>query len=260
MSLRDELRHLGVKPVGGQHFLESGSVVEALVEAGEVEDRTVLEIGPGTGSITEKLVERAESITAVEKDTTLASHVEEAFPGVEVVEGDFLDMEGLDFDRCVSNIPFEISSEVVRKLGRAQIQSALIVQDQLADKIVAEPGENEYSEFSVAAQYFFVPVKLRTVSSSAFYPEPEVDAAIVKLYPNKERHGVEDEEAMFELAKALFTHGRKKVRNAFVDARHILDYEKDEAKRIRDDLPHSEERVKKLSVRQLAEITEFLEE
>lgn len=259
MNQRDELRKLGVKPVQGQHFLESEAIVEALVEAGEVDDQKVLEIGPGTGIITEKLVERAETVTAVENDTTLAMHIEDEFQEAKVLNDDFLELEDLDYDRCVSNLPFQISSEALRKLGAAQIQSALIVQKQLAEKAVADPGENAYNEFSVAVQYYFVPVKLRDVPRSSFHPKPEVDASILKLYPNKDRHGVENEEAFFQLAKALFTHQRKKVRNAFVDARHILGFEKNEAKQIRDQLPHSEERVVNLGVKKIAEIATFLE-
>lgn len=259
MNQRDQLRKLGVKPVRGQHFLESETVVEALVEAGELDDKDVLEIGPGTGIITEKLIDRAEEVTAVENDTTLAMHVEDEFPSVEVLNQDFLQMEDLDYDRCVSNLPFQISSEAIRKLGDAQVQSSLIVQKQLAEKAVADPGENEYNEFSIAVQYYFVPVKLRDVPRNSFHPKPEVDASILKLYPNRERHGVENEEAFFELAKALFTHQRKKVRNSFVDARHILNFEKDRAKELRDDLPHSEKRVVDLVVKEIAEISEFLE-
>lgn len=259
MNQQRKLRELGVKPVQGQHFLNSEHVIEGLVEAGEVDDQSVLEIGPGTGALTDKLVERAGEVTAVENDTTLARFIEKEFPDVEVLNQDFLEMEELDYDRCVSNLPFRISSDALRKLGRHQIQSSLIVQKQLAEKAVADPGEGRYNEFSVAVQYYFVPVKLRNVPKRSFYPKPEVDAAILKLYPNSDRHGVEDEEAFFELAKALFTHKRKKVRNAFVDARHMLDFEKDDAKQIRDDIPHSEKRVNMLEVRDIAEISEFLE-
>ncbi|WEL19431.1 16S rRNA (adenine(1518)-N(6)/adenine(1519)-N(6))-dimethyltransferase RsmA [Candidatus Nanohalococcus occultus] len=258
MNQREQLRKLGVQPVKGQHFLESDATVEALVEAGEVDGQDVLEIGPGTGIITEKLVERASSLTVVENDTTLARHIESEFPDIEVLNKDFLELEDLEYDRCVSNLPFQISSEALRKLGDAQIQSSLIVQKQVAEKAIADPGESAYNEFSIAVQYYFVPVKLRDISRSSFHPKPEVEASILKLYPNKERHGVKDEEAFFELAKALFTHQRKKVRNAFVDARHMLGFEKDEAKEIRDDLPHSEKRVTELEVREIAEISESL--
>lgn len=263
METRKTLRKLGIKPVKGQNFLTSEVTVEALVEAGEVENKKVLEIGAGTGAITGKLAEKAEKVYAVENNSVLAKHLKEEFEdsNVEVVEQDILEFDfDQEIDRCVSNIPFHLSSEIIEKLGQKQIQSALIIQDDLADRVVAEPGESEYGRFTVLANYYFIPVKLRTVPGSSFEPSPDVETAIVKLYPNEERHGVEDEDFFFKIVRALFTHKRKKVRNAFVDARHILEIEKDDAKEIRDDLPHSEKRVNQLEIIELKEIAEFLTE
>lgn len=263
MEVKKTLKELGIKPVRGQNFLISDPVVTSLVEAGEVEGHEVLEIGAGTGVITERLAEEAEKVTAVEKSTTLANYLQKRFAAeekVDVVEQDILDYDFSDVDRCVSNLPFQLTSEILEKLGENQVQSALILQDELADKIVAEPGSSNYGSFTVRMNYYFIPVKLRTVGKTNFHPAPEVDAAIVKLYANKERHGVENEDQFFETVKALFTHKRKKVRNAFVDARHIFGIEKDRAKELRDEVPHSEERVNKLEVIQLKEISEFLSE
>jgi len=260
MKVKQRLRELGVKPVGGQHFLESDAVAEALVEAVEPEGQKIVEVGSGTGFITEKLLDRAEEVVAVEKDQKLAEHLQELFgDDIEVLHEDFLQTE-IECDRYTGNIPFEISSDIIEKIGREQVQSALIVQKQLAEKAVADPGDSMYGFFTLKLNYYFIPVKLREVNSSNFYPEPDVDAAILKLYPNKERHGVEDEEKFMKVSKALFTHKRKKLRNAFVDARHILDFEKEEAKEVRDDLPNSEKRVINLSIKELSEISNKIAE
>lgn len=263
MSVIEELREIGFQPSEGQNFLNSEAVIQALVQAGEVEDQTVLEIGAGTGAITEELEEKAEKVYAVEKDTILFNFLERKFEGsddVELVNQDILKYDIPEVDRCVSNLPFEISSEVLTLLGEKQIQSSLILQKELAEKIIAEPESTEYSHFTVLVNYYFIPVKLRDVSSRNFHPSPEVDTSIVKLYPNKERHEVEDEQKFFDITKALFTHKRKKLRNAFVDARNILDISKDRAKEMRDELPHSEERVNSLDIRKLKEVAEFLED
>lgn len=261
MNTRKTLKKLGMKPVKGQNFLTSELIVEALVEAGETEDRDVLEIGAGTGAITRKLSEKAGKVYAVENNTVLSEHILEEFEdsNVEVLEEDILELEIPEVERCVANIPFHLSSEILEMLGEKQIQSALIIQDDLADRVVAEPGESDYGRFTVLANYYFIPVKLRTVPSSSFEPEPNVEAAIVKLYPNKDRHGVENEDLFFKIVKALFTHKRKKVRNAFVDGRNILEITKEQAKKVRDDLPHSENRANELEIIQLKEILEFLE-
>ncbi len=257
MDVEKNVNSLGLKPVRGQNFLNSETVVEALVEAGEVDNKNVLEIGPGLGIITRKLSERAEKVYAVEKDTVLYENLLNSFENVELYNEDILSYDIPEVDRCVSNLPFQISSEVIELLGREQIQSVLILQKELAEKAVEDPGSSDYGRFSLLVNYYFVPVKLQDVSSKNYYPEPEVDTSILKLYPNKDRHGVEDEEQFFEMVKALFTHKRKKVRNSFVDSRHILGISKDEAKQMRDDLPHSETRVINLDVRKVAEITEF---
>lgn len=263
MEVKKTLSELGIKPVRGQNFLISEPVVTSLVKAGEVEGEEVLEIGAGTGVITEKLAEKAGKVYAVEKSTTLVNHLQQRFEddeNVEVIEEDILDYDFSDIDRCVSNLPFQLTSDILEKLGENQVQSALIVQDELADKIVAEPGSSNYGRFTIRMNYYFIPVKMRTVGKTNFYPAPEVDAAIIKLYPNRERHGVENEEQFFETVRALFTHKRKKVRNAFVDARHIFEIEKDRARELRDEVPNSEKRVNELEVIDLKEISEFLVE
>lgn len=262
MQIEEKLREIGINPGKGQNFIENESIARALVEAGEVDGEKTLEIGPGTGVITRQLLEKTSDLVVVERNGNLARYLREEFPRIEVQKKDFLEMDLKDkgFERCVSNIPFQYSSEIVEKLGREQIQSALIVQDELADKWVAEPGDKNYGFATIKTQYFFLPVKLTTISSSNFFPEPEVDAAIIKLYPGRKRHGIEDEEDFFRLAKALFTHKRKKLRNAFVDVRHILGYEKDDAKDIRDELPHSEKRVNQLDIKQIVDVQKHLEE
>lgn len=262
MHIQEQLQKIGVNPGKGQNFLNSVPVAKALTEAAEIQGEKTLEIGPGLGTITQHVQDKTDDLVLIEKNGNLANHVEKEFPKAEILHEDFLELDlgELEVERVVSNIPFQISSDLLEKLGKAQVQSALIIQDELADKIVAEPGDKNYGVQTVKTQYYFIPVKLRTIPSRNFYPAPKVDAAIVKLYPNKERHDIEEEEKFFQLVKALFTHKRKKLRNSFVDARHILDHEKDEAKEIRDQLPHSEERVVNLGIKQLAEVAEQLEE
>lgn len=259
MKTRETLKELGIKPVKGQNFLTSEPIVEALVEAGEADDEVVLEIGAGTGAITEKLSEKAEKVYALETDTTLSEHLKTKFEdsNVEVVNQDFLQYEiPEDVTRCVSNLPFQIATKSLETLGKNGIQSSVIVQKDFAEKVLAEPGDNQYTETTIKTNYYYVPVKLRDVPGRSYEPEPEVDTSILKLYPNEERHEIDDKEDLFLMTKALFTHKRKKTRNAFVDARHILEIGKDEAKEIRDQIPFSEERPVNLDIRQLGEVVE----
>lgn len=259
MTTEEKLKELGIKPTGGQHFLDSEIAVRKLLQAAETGGKTVLEIGAGTGNITREI--NAEKIYAVEKDTVLAEHLQEEFEDIEVLNQDFLEMEiPEDVEYLVGNLPFEITSDILRKTGENQLPAAFIVQEELADKVVAEPGESDYNFFSFLMSYYFVPVKAGKISSRNYYPQPEVETAILKLFPGRDRHGVEDEKELISFAKAVFTHKRKKVRNAFVDARNILEIEKDFAKDVRDDLPHSEKRVNELEVIEMKEIVEKYQE
>lgn len=261
MDVTERLKELGVKPAGGQHFLQSESQIQQYLSHAETDGKTVLEIGAGTGAITEKV--EASKIYAVEKDTVLAEGLQELEfdKEVEVVNEDFLEMEiPEDVEYMIGNIPFEISSDILEKTGREGLPATYIVQEEFADKVVASPGDPDYSFQSFRNRYYFLPVKTSVIPASAYHPEPEVSTAVLKLFPNRERHGIEDGEALLEFARALFTHRMKKVRNAFVDARHMLDISKDEAKEIRDELPHSEKRVNNLEVAEAGEILEAFQE
>lgn len=260
MSIKEELKEAGLKPSKGQHFLTSSTTIIALVEASDLERKETLEIGPGTGQITKEILERTEKLTVIEKEAKLAHFLANKFPDLDIIEEDFLqhDLEENNYERCISNVPFEISSEILEKLGENQIRSTLILQNELVDKIVADPGDKNYGFSTIKTQLYFLPVKLSKISADKFYPKPETDAAIVKLYPKKDRFNIKDENQFLNTTKALFTHKRKKLRNSFVDARHMLDYQKDKAKEIRDDLPHSEQRVINLDIKQLSEINNFI--
>lgn len=256
MDVREELREIGLSPTQGQHFINNEIAVRKYLNEAETKGKTVLEIGSGTGSITQEI--DAEKIYAVEKDTVLSQNLKsKEIDGLEVVNKDFLKMNvPEDVEYILGNLPFQLSSEILEKVATLQIPSAFIVQEELADKAVSSPGDSEFNFFSFKMSYYFIPVKAGQISSRNYYPEPQVDTAVLKLFPEKERHGVDDEEEFLAFAKAIFTHRRKKVRNSVVDARNLLGKEKAELKEIRDELPHSESKVYDLEVIEVKEIFE----
>jgi 16S rRNA (adenine1518-N6/adenine1519-N6)-dimethyltransferase len=158
-----------------------------------------------------------------------------------------------DVEYIIGNLPFQLSSDILERVAELQLPAAFIVQDELADKVVASPGESEFNFFSFKMSYYFIPVKAGEISSRNYYPEPEVDTAVLKLFPEK-YSDLDEEEEFLDFAKALFTHRRKKVRNAVVDARNILEEEKDVLKEFRDELPHSEKKVYELEVIEMQEV------
>jgi len=246
----------------GQHFLDDPTVLDREIEEAEIEDNDhVLEIGAGLGTLTTRLADVAGKVTTIEQDAALIPVLEKELKlhdNVELVHGDALDIEWPDVDRCVCNPPYQIASALVERLGEAGIPAVMVVQEEFAQRLVAEAGTDAYSRLTLLANYYFVPVYLDPVPATAFEPEPEVESALIKLFPANKQDEIGPEQ-FFTTVDALFTHKRKKVRNAFVDSRHITGMTKDAAKEMRDDLPYSEQRVIDLELQQVVEIAQYLE-
>jgi len=254
MDIRQELSSLGFNPSESQHFLRNDIAVRKFLSEAETSGKTVLEIGAGTGSISRHL--DADKAYLVEKDPSLVQILKQSELGTDfvVMQKDFMELEiPDDVEIVIGNLPFHLASDIIERLSTLQLRSALIVQEEMADKAVAAPEDPNYNFFSFKMSYYFVPVKSSVISSENYYPEPEVDTAVLKLYPGRERYDVDNEEEFMQFAKALFTHRRKKLRNALVDARNMIGDDKDSLKQIRDDIPHSEEKVFHLDVKKMHE-------
>lgn len=262
--MNDFLRRHGISlsKSRGQHFLHNELVIERMVDEADVTgEDTVLEIGAGIGNITEKLAETAGKVVAYENDESLLPALRERvgeLENVEVIEKDVMHAPFPEFDKCVSNIPFHLSSDILEKLGERQKLSVLLVQEEFAKRLIAKPGSQDYSRITIRTNYDFTPVYLDTVYDINFVPPPETNAAMIKLFPNRGKYEVEDEPFLFHTVLALFTHKGKKTRNAFYDSRHMFDLDKDAARSIQDELPHADERVFNLDIKQLVDVANAL--
>jgi len=194
------------KPRLGQHFLDSESHALQIVDAlGDISASTVLEIGPGGGALTSLLARRAQRLIAVEVDRVLAAQLRlqfGMFRNVEILEADIL---GVDFDsllgprpgtvspgqdsahapvKVVGNLPYFITSDILLRLfANARHFSVLVlmVQEEVADRIVAEPGGSEYGLLSATAQLYGRAQKVLDVPRGAFRPPPNVDSAVIRI-------------------------------------------------------------------------------
>jgi 16S rRNA (adenine1518-N6/adenine1519-N6)-dimethyltransferase len=139
----------------GQHFMVDERVLKREVDYADVsKEDVILEIGPGTGNLTKYLVERAKKVYAIEKDRALARLFEDEFPEVEVIVGDAMEVDWPEFDKMVSNIPYEISSPLTFKLLDHDFKLAVITyQLEFAERLVAYAGDWAYSRLSVMAYY-----------------------------------------------------------------------------------------------------------
>ncbi len=175
----------------GQHFLKDTRVLDAIVKAlGPLADRTVLEIGPGRGVLTDRLVERAARVVAVEVDRDLVAHLRSRYadhPHVEIVEADVLTVSLAELAGgpyvLAGNVPYYITTPIVfHALERPRPDVAVyLVQKEVADRLAAPPGDKIYGALSVNVQAVADVELVRRVAPSAFQPVPTVDSAVVRI-------------------------------------------------------------------------------
>ena len=266
-----DLRHFSekygirLKKSLGQNFLVDKNIIRKEAELAEIKpDDTVLEIGPGVGFLTGELLKRAKKVIAIEMDKQLAEILKKEFSEkiekgcLEIICDDALAVDFPDFDKCVSNIPYEISSKIILKLGKYKRPAILIIQKEFAARLVASPGEGEYSKISVMSQYYFHTELLHTVSKKSFFPSPKVDSAIVRLTPRdgtfKKSLAIADEELFLKTIHALFQHKNMAVRNALIHSRGEFGLDKETSKRIADSISLRSIKVRMLDLSMIAKI------
>ncbi len=223
--MRDILRHYGIRPNHqlGQNFLCDKAVLRREMAYAEVEKLDViLEIGPGTGNLTRRLLERAGRVVAIERDRqfeSCLSDLQKTYPHLELIWGDALEVDFPAFDKVVSNLPYKVTLPLLFKmLDQRFRKGTLIFQKRLAERICARVGEKGYCRLSVAMSRRANVEILETLGSSAFYPSPSVNSAVVSIERIKPRFDVPSEDAFRTVLKALFTHRDLSVEEALARA------------------------------------------
>lgn len=223
----------------GQNFLTDPSIADRIVGAANLsaEDQ-VVEIGPGKGVLTKRMAALAKRVVAVELDEQL-KEVQD-FSGctnIEVVWGDFLkiDWKTLPLEpgpvKVVANIPYYITSPIIQKLLQAdEIETipldqvhplaesiVIMIQKEVADRILADPGSKEYGSLSIFCQYAARIERVLKVPAGAFFPPPKVDSAVIRLSPRTEPPvEVKNPQTFFRLVRAAFSQRRKTLSNCLL--------------------------------------------
>lgn len=233
---------LSRRPKLGQHFLRAERYADLAVEAARLTpEDVVLEVGPGKGVLTRRLVATGARVVAVELDEELADGVARDFPQVTLVRGDAVDAPLPPFTACVSNLPYQISSPFLFRLLDLPFRVAvLLVQKEFADRLVASAGSDDYGRLSVMAALRCEATMLAKVPPGAFDPPPRVDSALVKLTPRAPGFDVPPNYA--DVVQRAFSQRRKKLSNS-VGAR---------------DVPHADRRPEELTPAQLADVARAL--
>ncbi len=219
----------------GQNFLIDPSVLERIVDAAQIGEKDcVLEIGPGIGTMTQYLAERAREVVAVEIDRALIPILNEtlsAYPNVTVLNEDILkvDVEQLVRERnggnpvkVVANLPYYITTPIIMSLleKRVPVESiTVMVQKEVAERMQVGPGTKEYGALSLAVQYYTRPKIVANVPPNCFIPRPNVGSAVIRLtrYETPPVQ-VQDEEKLFDLIRASFNQRRKTLANGLSNA------------------------------------------
>lgn len=221
MNTIELLKRYGITPRKrlGQNFLVRVDVAEREVEYAEIgSEDVVLEIGPGLGILTQKLAERAKLVVAVEKDLRLRPVLEDVlspYSNVQLFWEDILSFNPPPCTKIVSNLPYSISSPIIFWIMEKMPNFSRVViccQKEFAKKLVALPGEKEYSRLSVMVGTKMRIELLETLKPETFFPPPDVDSTIVRMEPKR---GYQPRSPQFQLmTNILFRHKRKKVKNA----------------------------------------------
>lgn len=216
----------------GQNFLVDKNFVDKIVDAADVSGKNVIEIGPGIGTITYEMAKVAKKVVAIEIDDSLIPIIEEnmaEFDNFDLIHEDILkaDLEKIVAEefagesfKVVSNLPYYITTPIIEKLVTSNlpcIDMTIMVQKEVADRMLATEKDKGYSSLSVFVKYYSDAKKVTNVPKSVFMPQPKIDSTVLKLDLRKYTDEV-DENKLFALIHAGFNKRRKTILNSLSDA------------------------------------------
>jgi 16S rRNA (adenine1518-N6/adenine1519-N6)-dimethyltransferase len=221
-TVKSLLRKYSVNPDRrkGQSFLANHAIARSIVECAELTpDDVVLEIGGGLGVLTQWIAETGCEVKVIEVDSGLVRALSDFFgerENVFVLEGDALTIDLPDANKVISNLPYNISSEVTfRLLHEMDFHVAVLMyQKEFAERLVALPGSSRYSRLTVNATYLASVETVMDVSATQFYPEPSVDSRVVKMRHRKSGPFARDYPVFQWLVRGIYPYPNKQTRKA----------------------------------------------
>lgn len=212
----------------GQNFIIDKNIIDNIINKCNIEkDSLVIEIGPGAGSLTTKLVEKANKVLCYEIDTTLKPILEENLKGynnVEIVFKDFLnsnveeDIKKYNYKKLyvIANLPYYITTPIIEKIIDSNIlidQMVFMVQKEVGDRFVAKPNSRDYNSLTIYLNYYFDIKKEFIVNRNSFMPKPNVDSIVVSFKSKENKNILINETLFFKLVRDSFKFKRKNIRN-----------------------------------------------
>jgi len=258
----------------GQNFLIDDNVIQNMVEVAQISEKDVIiEIGPGLGSLTCKLLEKAKKVIAIELDNKMINILKDRFSLYDnfiLLENDVLKInlkniikqENVKKDniKIVANLPYYITTPIIMKLleDKLPIYSiTVMVQKEVADRLTVVPGEKNTGAITYCVYYYSDPKEVMLVPSNSFIPQPQVDSKVIQLnIREKPPVELEDEKLFFKIIKASFMQRRKTLINGLSNSGIIS---KEEIRKILNSFELSENtRGEELNIKQFADITNYI--
>ena len=229
--------HIKANKSLGQNFLINQEVVEAIVESSQIsKEDLVIEIGPGLGTLTKYLLEKARKVICIELDKKMIKILEDRFSlhenftliNQDVLKVDLQELiekekqnKEIKNVKIVANLPYYITTPIIMKLLEEQLDLesiTVMIQKEVADRLIAIPGEKETGAITYSVYYYAQAQGILEVPNSSFIPEPEVTSKVIKLTIRKEPPiEVKSKEVMFRIIKCAFMQRRKTLLNALVN-------------------------------------------
>lgn len=213
----------------GQNFLVDKNILNKIVEATGVDESSViLEIGPGIGTLAIELAKKGAQVLAVEIDSDLIPILEENFrdyPNIKLIHGDALKLDFEDIFRpyvgnkklkVAANLPYYITTPLIFKILESDLpweSLTLMMQLEVAQRITAPPGGKDYGALTVAVNYYGKPTLATKAPATAFFPQPKVDSAVLKIKLREKKVEVVDQDLFFKVVRTAFSQRRKTLLN-----------------------------------------------
>lgn len=275
MNLREEtnflLKKYGLKANKklGQNFLINEEIIKEIVQKADIQENDVIiEIGPGLGSLTKELLEKAQKVIAIELDSNMVKILKERFSlynNFELIEADVLKVnlkeliKNYESVKVVANLPYYITTPIVMKLleDKLKLKSiTVMVQKEVGERFSSKPNSKEYGAITVSINYYAEPKIITYVPKENFDPIPEVDSCVIKLdIRDVPKVKINDEKIFFNLIKAAFSQRRKTISNSLT----CIGKSKEEIKDTLEKLNiNSNLRAENLSIEDFAEISNII--
>ena len=263
----------------GQNFLINEEVINQIIEKAEIDENDlVIEIGPGLGTLTSRLLEKAGKVICVELDDRMITILNDRFKlynNFELIHDDILKVDlnkiinenllennNINKIKIVANLPYYITTPIIMKLLEEKLNITSItvmIQKEVADRLIAVPGDKNAGAITYSVYYYAEAEKILDVANNSFIPEPSVTSTVIKLNIRKEPViQIKDEKLMFRIIKQAFMQRRKTLVNALSNM--DIFKSKEEIIRMLEDLNiNTKVRGEALTIEQYAQITNYVE-